>query len=52
MTGTTPAATGSAAGRQSRPPVLLSVNIGMPKNVPWQGKTVYTGCGNSRWTPR
>ena len=43
MTGTTPAATGSAAGRQGRPPVLLSVNIGMPKNVPWQGKTVYTG---------
>ncbi|MFB4285193.1 MOSC domain-containing protein [Nonomuraea sp. MTCD27] len=25
------------------PPVLLSVNVGMPKNVPWQGKTVYTG---------
>jgi len=24
-------------------PVLLSVNVGMPKNVPWQGKTVYTG---------
>jgi ferredoxin-NADP reductase/MOSC domain-containing protein YiiM len=24
-------------------PVLLSVNAGMPKNVPWQGKTVYTG---------
>jgi ferredoxin-NADP reductase/MOSC domain-containing protein YiiM len=24
-------------------PVLLSVNTGMPKNVPWQGKTVYTG---------
>jgi hypothetical protein len=23
-------------------PVLLSVNVGMPKNVPWQGKTVYT----------
>jgi ferredoxin-NADP reductase/MOSC domain-containing protein YiiM/ferredoxin len=22
---------------------LLSVNIGMPKDVPWQGKTVYTG---------
>src|SRR5215467_10817415 len=43
MTGTTLAATGSAAGKQSRPPVLLSVNIGMPKDVPWQGKTVYTG---------
>ncbi|MGP4104457.1 MOSC domain-containing protein [Nonomuraea sp. KM90] len=29
--------------RGHRPPVLLSVNVGMPKNVPWQGKTVYTG---------
>jgi ferredoxin-NADP reductase/MOSC domain-containing protein YiiM len=24
-------------------PSLLSVNVGMPKNVIWQGKTVYTG---------
>jgi ferredoxin-NADP reductase/MOSC domain-containing protein YiiM len=24
-------------------PVLLSVNVGMPRNVPWQGKTVHTG---------
>ncbi len=24
-------------------PVLLSVNVGMPRNVPWHGKTVYTG---------
>jgi MOSC domain-containing protein YiiM/ferredoxin len=24
-------------------PVLLSVNLGRPKNVAWQGKTVYTG---------
>ena len=24
-------------------PVLLSVNVGMPKDVAWQGKTVYTG---------
>jgi len=24
-------------------PVLLSVNVGMPKDVPWHGKTVYTG---------
>ena len=24
-------------------PVLLSVNVGLPKNVAWQGKTVYTG---------
>ena len=27
----------------NRAPVLLSVNVGLPKNVPWQGKTVYTG---------
>ena len=25
------------------PPVLLSVNAGLPRNVPWQGRTVYTG---------
>jgi ferredoxin-NADP reductase/MOSC domain-containing protein YiiM/ferredoxin len=24
-------------------PALLSVNVGLPKNVDWQGKTVYTG---------
>ncbi len=24
-------------------PVLLSVNVGLPRNVPWQGKTVSTG---------
>ncbi|MGW3820267.1 MOSC domain-containing protein [Streptomyces sp. NPDC005046] len=24
-------------------PSLLSVNVGMPKNVPWQGRTVFTG---------
>ena len=23
--------------------MLVSVNVGLPKNVPWQGKTVYTG---------
>jgi len=23
--------------------VLLSVNVGLPRNVPWQGRTVYTG---------
>jgi MOSC domain-containing protein YiiM len=23
--------------------VLLSVNVGLPRNVPWQDKTVYTG---------
>src|SRR5438067_7724302 len=25
------------------PPMLLSVNVGLPKNVAWQGKTAYTG---------
>jgi ferredoxin-NADP reductase/MOSC domain-containing protein YiiM len=24
-------------------PSLLSVNVGLPRDVPWQGKTVYTG---------
>ncbi|MFE2811631.1 MOSC domain-containing protein [Streptomyces nigra] len=24
-------------------PSLLSVNVGMPTNVPWQGRTIYTG---------
>jgi len=24
-------------------PVLVSVNVGLPKDVPWQGKTVHTG---------
>ncbi|MZD08861.1 MOSC domain-containing protein, partial [Streptomyces sp. SID5785] len=24
-------------------PTLLSVNVGLPKNVPWQGRTVFTG---------
>jgi len=38
-TGSTAAATDS--GRRDR--VLLSVNVGMPKDVAWQGKTVYTG---------
>jgi ferredoxin-NADP reductase/MOSC domain-containing protein YiiM len=27
----------------SSAPVLVSVNVGMPKDVPWQGKTVHTG---------
>ena len=26
-----------------RTPVLLSVNVGLPRNVPWQGQTVYAG---------
>jgi hypothetical protein len=24
-------------------PMLLSVNVGLPRSVTWQGKTVYTG---------
>ncbi len=27
----------------ARAPVLLSVNVGMPKDVPWHGQTVHTG---------
>ncbi len=30
-------------GRSAPMPTLLSVNVGMPKDVPWQGRTVYTG---------
>jgi ferredoxin-NADP reductase/MOSC domain-containing protein YiiM len=30
-------------GEQQRAPVLLSVNVGMPKDVSWHDKTVYTG---------
>ncbi|HEY2519798.1 MAG TPA: MOSC and FAD-binding oxidoreductase domain-containing protein [Streptosporangiaceae bacterium] len=33
----------SPAAGQSGGPVLLSVNVGLPKDVPWHGKTVYTG---------
>jgi ferredoxin-NADP reductase/MOSC domain-containing protein YiiM/ferredoxin len=33
----------AATGRRSGAPVLVSVNVGMPKDVPWHGKTVYTG---------
>ena len=41
-------APGIAARRISSPPpspsgTLVSVNVGMPKDVPWQGKTVFTG---------
>jgi ferredoxin-NADP reductase/MOSC domain-containing protein YiiM len=32
----------AAAGR-SGSPAVLAVNVGLPKNVPWQGKTVHTG---------
>ena len=28
---------------RGRAPVLLSVNVGMPKDVSWQGRTVHTG---------
>ena len=37
------AAIGPATEEGRRIPVLVSVNVGLPKNVPWQGKTVYTG---------
>jgi MOSC domain-containing protein YiiM len=44
MTATdTTASMTTATDSGHRTPVLLSVNVGMPKNVPWQGKTVYTG---------
>jgi MOSC domain-containing protein YiiM len=50
QTGTAYYATGSAAAaaakateRNSPVPVLVSVNVGMPKDVPWHGKTVRTG---------
>jgi ferredoxin-NADP reductase/MOSC domain-containing protein YiiM/ferredoxin len=33
----------SATERAQRAGTLLSVNVGMPKNVPWQGRTVFTG---------
>jgi ferredoxin-NADP reductase/MOSC domain-containing protein YiiM len=38
-----PAAAAKARERGFPVPVLVSVNIGMPKDVPWQGKTVHTG---------
>ena len=40
MTKSGPAA---AAATERNAPVLVSVNVGMPKDVPWQGKTVHTG---------
>ncbi len=33
----------AASQREGSTPLLLSVNVGMPQDVPWQGKTVYTG---------
>ena len=37
------AAAAEATDRNVPVPVLVSVNVGMPKDVPWQGKTVHTG---------
>ncbi len=37
------AATAKATERNPPVPVLLSVNVGLPTNVSWQGQTVYTG---------
>jgi MOSC domain-containing protein YiiM len=39
--GSQPPESGGPAGH----PVgtLISVNVGMPRDVPWQGKTVFTG---------
>jgi ferredoxin-NADP reductase/MOSC domain-containing protein YiiM len=39
----TVAAAGRAEDGRRQVPVLLAVNVGMPKNVSWQGRTVYTG---------
>ena len=44
MTAGTTTATDSSTDHA---PVLLSVNVGMPKDVAWQGKTVYTGIWKS-----
>jgi len=41
VTGT--AVKGVATGTPGRVPVLVSVNVGLPKDVPWHGQTVYTG---------
>ena len=40
----------AAAEHGHRAAVLLSVNVGMPRNVAWQGKTVYTGVWKHRVT--
>ena len=39
----TPATTAKPADSDPGTPVLVSVNVGMPRDVPWQGKTVRTG---------
>jgi MOSC domain-containing protein YiiM len=38
-----PAPTVIGGEGETHVPSLLSVNVGMPRNVAWQGKTVYTG---------
>jgi ferredoxin-NADP reductase/MOSC domain-containing protein YiiM len=38
-----PAGAAVAADHGRPPPVLLAVNVGLPQDVPWQGKTVHTG---------
>jgi MOSC domain-containing protein YiiM len=43
MSATTPTRTATTPEASRNRPVLLSVNVGMPRNVPWQGKTVHTG---------
>jgi ferredoxin-NADP reductase/MOSC domain-containing protein YiiM len=43
MRGTATAAATRAAAAHAGRPVLLSVNVGLPRDVPWLGKTVYTG---------
>jgi ferredoxin-NADP reductase/MOSC domain-containing protein YiiM len=43
LTATDAAASAADATDSRGGPVLLSVNVGMPKDVPWQGKTVFTG---------
>jgi MOSC domain-containing protein YiiM len=43
MTSNEAAAVTDGAGSNRPAPVVLSVNVGLPKNVAWQGKTVYTG---------
>jgi MOSC domain-containing protein YiiM len=43
MSGVGLATVDSRTARHPGTPVLLSVNVGMPKDVSWHGKTVYTG---------
>src|SRR5262245_38836368 len=43
MTTTEHARTAGVEDQAPRSPSLLSVNVGMPQEVDWQGRTVYTG---------